>query len=188
MFAIFSRKKHEAKAAEALYDICFSQARHPGFYRDFGVPDTIDGRFELLLLHEFMLIERLLSCADKKQAQKISQALFDETFVDMEQSLREAGIGDMGVPKRQRRMMLAFNGRMHAYKDALEAKGAEALEEALERNLYGTVETPAAGDIQAMAFYVYDNVKFLVAQGDDEILSGALSFKDMEAGKKSGVK
>jgi cytochrome b pre-mRNA-processing protein 3 len=114
----------------ALYNACVAQARQPEFYRAFGVPDTIDGRFDLLLLHAFLVMRRLGDEAEAKQA------LFDLMFADMDRSLREMGVGDMSVGKKMRPMIAAFYGRAKAYDNGL-AGDDGALAEALRRNLYG---------------------------------------------------
>lgn len=158
------------------YEACFMQARQPVFYTGAGVPDTVDGRFDLLLVHEFLVIRRLLSASNRaEEGREFSQALFDITFADMDQSLRDAGIGDMGVPKHVRRMMLAYNGRMHAYESAFN-EGKAALEEALERNLYGTVEQPDAKALRLAADYMIRSEKALAAQKFDDICAGVIEF------------
>jgi cytochrome b pre-mRNA-processing protein 3 len=121
----------------------------------YGVPDSFDGRFDLLLIHLFLVINRLAN--EGEQAREFNQALFDVTFADMDQTLREMGIGDMGVPKHQRRMMKGFNGRMHAYDEALkQGEGAFAI--ALRRNLYGTIEDTEVPDIQKIMRYIRESM------------------------------
>ena len=137
MFAtLFKQKNTETqKQALDLYETALLNTRQTVFYETYGVPDTFDGRFDLLLLHIFIQLQRMMGA---QAYTEISQALFDRTFQDMDQTLREMGIGDMGVPKHMKRMMNAFNGRMHSYQDALNDDTKMA--EALSRNLYGTLE------------------------------------------------
>lgn len=89
----FRRNPH-AESAHSLYLRVVAQARQPAFYADFGVPDTVDGRFDLVVLHVFLVLHRLKQ--DHPQASDLAQALFDTLFQDMDQSLRELGAGDMG--------------------------------------------------------------------------------------------
>ena len=145
----FKRKPQEAQA-RALYEEVVAQARQPGFYRDCGVPDTVDGRFELIALHAFLVLHRLK--ADPGDTEALGQALFDVMFRDMDQSLRELGAGDMGVGARVKRMAQGLYGRIAAYEAGLSGPGAE-LEAALRRNLFGTV-TPEPEQLQAMAAYL----------------------------------
>ncbi|TQF28658.1 ubiquinol-cytochrome C chaperone family protein [Bradyrhizobium sp. UNPA324] len=116
---------------EAIYGMIVTQAREPIFYRDLGVPDTVNGRFDLLLLHLWLLLRRLRTV---QSATELSQALFDRFCEDMDDNLREMGVGDQTVPKRMRAFGEAFYGRVQAYDQAMEA-GGEALAEAICKNI-----------------------------------------------------
>ncbi len=106
-----------------------TQAREPLFYRDLGVPDTVNGRFDLLVLHLWMVLRRLRPAPD---GVGLSQALFDRFCDDMDANLREMGVGDLTVPKRMQAFGEAFYGRVAAYDVAL-AAGEEPLAQALAR-------------------------------------------------------
>ena len=150
----FSKRDPWETRARALYERVVAQARQPGFYRDCGVPDSVDGRFELIALHAFLVLRRLKS--DPADAGELGQALFDVMFQDMDQSLRELGAGDLGVGPRVKRMAQGLYGRIAAYEDGLSgpAPGREAdLEAALRRNLYGTVSAEPE-QVRAMAAYL----------------------------------
>ena len=108
---------------EIIYGMIVTQAREPLFYRDLGVPDTVNGRFDLLLLHLWMALGRLKSLPDGAE---LSQALFDRFCIDMDDNLREMGVGDLTVPKRMQAFGEAFYGRVAAYDLAL-AGGDEPL-------------------------------------------------------------
>ncbi|HCQ71340.1 MAG TPA: ubiquinol-cytochrome C reductase [Rhodospirillaceae bacterium] len=140
MLNILKTKKPYEQEAKALYAQCLSTVRRPWFYTDCGLPDTMEARFVLLLLHVFLLIDRNLSDAKTADSEALNQALFDIMFKDMDQTLREMGIGDMGVPKRMRKMMTGFNGRMHAYHDAIDtldnANDSAPLRAVIKRNIY----------------------------------------------------
>jgi cytochrome b pre-mRNA-processing protein 3 len=116
---------------EAIYGMIVTQAREPIFYRDLGVPDTVNGRFDLLLLHLWLLLRRLRVV---QGATELSQALFDHFCEDMDDNLREMGVGDQTVPKRMRAFGEAFYGRVQAYDQAMEA-GGEALASAICKNI-----------------------------------------------------
>ena len=109
-------------------------ARRPVFYRDFGVQDSVDGRFDALSLVVILVMRRLKNCGDA--GKEISQQLFDSMFADMDLSLREMGAGDIGVSKRVRIMAEAFMGRLEAYVTALDNDDRAALAAALQRNLF----------------------------------------------------
>ncbi|MDE2380016.1 ubiquinol-cytochrome C chaperone family protein [Bradyrhizobium sp.] len=116
---------------EAIYGMIVTQAREPIFYRDLGVPDTVNGRFDLLLLHLWLLLRRLRTAPDSTA---LAQALFDRFCEDMDDNLREMGVGDQTVPKRMRAFGEAFYGRSMAYDQAMD-EGGEALAAAISRNL-----------------------------------------------------
>lgn len=152
----FKRNPQETRA-RVLYEGVVAQARQPGFYRDCGVPDSVDGRFELIALHAFLVLHRLK--ADPADTEALGQALFDVMFQDMDQSLRELGAGDLGVGPRVKRMAQGLYGRIAAYEAGLSGPAAE-LEAALRRNLFGTV-TPEPAQVGAMAAYLRDAVEAL---------------------------
>jgi cytochrome b pre-mRNA-processing protein 3 len=116
---------------EAIYGTIVTQAREPLFYRDLGVPDTVNGRFDLLLLHLWMVLRRLKLA---EGGTGLSQALFDRFCEDMDANLREMGVGDLTVPKRMLAFGEAFYGRSAAY-DLARAVGAESLAQALSKNI-----------------------------------------------------
>lgn len=168
---LFRRDPHAA-AAGRLYARVVEQARLPAFYREGGVPDSIDGRFELIALHAFLLLQRLKS--EGRAGADLAQKLFDTMFGDMDASLRELGAGDLGVPPRIKRMISGFYGRIAAYEAGL-AGSDEALAEALRRNLYGTVE-PAAAETLAVCAYMRRAAVELAGQPAAALLGGEVAF------------
>ena len=109
-------------------------ARDPRLYHALGVPDTLDGRFDLIALHAFLLVHRLQDAAEPGPA--LAQAVFDAMFVDMDNNLREIGVGDLSVGKRVRAMWEAFHGRSKVYAAAIDAADRAALAATLERNVW----------------------------------------------------
>jgi cytochrome b pre-mRNA-processing protein 3 len=116
---------------EAIYGMIVTRAREPVFYRDLGVPDTVNGRFDLLVLHLWIVLTRMKQI---EGGAGLSQALFDRFCNDMDDNLREMGVGDLTVPKRMQAFGEAFYGRAAAYDRALTA-GDEALAQALCKNI-----------------------------------------------------
>ena len=166
----FGRKKDDA-AAHELYVILAGQARQPVFYRDGGVPDSLDGRFDMLALHVFLVLRRLSGARAE-----LAQQLFDVMFGDMDRSLREMGVGDLTVGKRIRAMSVAFYGRVEAYEAGLQASGDDALlMGALARNLYRG-NPPAPAKLARMAAYMRDMAAALARQADEDFLAGRLNF------------
>ncbi len=116
---------------EAIYGMIVTQAREPLFYRALGVPDTVNGRFDLLLLHLWLVLRRLKTAGD---GSALSQAPFDHFCNDMDDNLREMGVGDLTVPKKMQAFGEAFYGRTAAYDLAL-TEGHEAFAQALCKNI-----------------------------------------------------
>ena len=165
------RKGSRAPAA-ALYDAVVARARATPFYAGGGVPDTLDGRFELIALHAFIVLRRLRG--EPERTGELAQALFDAMFDDMDRCLREMGAGDLGVGRRVKFMASSFLGRIKAYEDGLDG-GEEALRSALLRNLYGTVSAPPDG-AAAMACYTREQIRALAAQPLDDLMRGRVCF------------
>ncbi len=161
--------KQKNGLAKDLYASALTNARKEIFYHKYCIPDTFDGRFDLLLLHIFIILNRAMGRDDYRQ---LSQDIFDVMFKDMDQTLRERGIGDVGIPKHMKKMMKAFNGRMHAYQDALEFDG---LKEAIARNLYNLEIGDKSLDenaLNAICEFVRDSLSNYDNLGDFVILEG----------------
>lgn len=166
------RRSERRGRALKLYARLVEQARHPAFYAGCGVPDTVDGRFDMIVLHIFLVLRRLK--AEERAGREVGQALFDVMFDDMDRSLREMGVGDLGVGKRVKAMARSFYGRLAAYEEALTSEG-EALEAALRRNLFGTVD-PTDAHLTALAVYVKREAAALEAQKGEDVIAGRVSF------------
>ena len=155
---------------EAIYGMIVTQARERLFYRELGVPETVNGRFDMLVLHLWMVLRRLKSI--KGGGAGVSQALFDHFCDDMDANLREMGVGDLAVPKRMQAFGEAFYGRAAAYDLAL-AAGAEPLAQALCKNILNGKEIEHA---RRLAFYVETAVACLAGLDDAALQSGSWRF------------
>ncbi len=153
-----------------LYGAIVAQARSPSFYASFGVPDTMEGRFDLIVLHLVLLIERLGTAAGNR----IGQEIFDVFCRDLDGNLREMGVGDLAVPKRMRGFGEAFYGRQAAYLAAFTAADHAALEKALQRNIFAGAD--AGRDAVRLAGYVRAARRALEGQDDAALRRGAVSF------------
>ncbi len=156
-----------------LYAAAVKAARHPHFYAVLGVPDTLDGRFDLVGLHAFLLIERLRH--DAEPGPQLAQAVFDAMFADMDVNLRELGVGDLSVGKRVRAMWEAFHGRAAAYGAALATGDAAALAAALARNLWRGRGAPESAPA-ALAKYVESQSWHLKGQPLAALRAGQADF------------
>jgi cytochrome b pre-mRNA-processing protein 3 len=169
-----ARRNPLQKAAELAYRRVVDQARQPGFFTDIGVPDTIDGRFELICLHAFLFLHRLK--AEKPPALQLGQRFFDAMFADFDRSLREMGTGDLSVGRHVKRMAQAFYGRIDAYERGL-SEGDGVLKPALARNLFGTMQ-PGEPELAAVARYLRREAARLRERPLAELLAGEISFGD----------
>lgn len=151
--ALFSFRKPPDKhapreAADRLYAACVTASRRPALYLAYGIPDTLQGRFEALALHLFPVLYRLMHAPgdDPDLARLVS-----ESFVaDMDSAFREMGVGDVTVPKRMHKLYRSFGGRITAYKAAL-AQGGPALADAIARNVFPDGATPGRAEALAQA-------------------------------------
>jgi cytochrome b pre-mRNA-processing protein 3 len=157
----------------ALYGAIVAQARNPRFYESYGVPDTVTGRFDLIVLH-LALALRLLR-AEEKSTAAVAQGVFDAFCRDMDHNLREIGISDQGVPRQMRHVGEAFYGRAQAYDSALAHPDNEALVQALARNVYAEVPNTSVA-ARRLADYVRQVVNDLEAQGVEALVDGVLTF------------
>ncbi|WP_419904184.1 ubiquinol-cytochrome C chaperone family protein [Kiloniella sp.] len=173
---LFSRKS-DSDAVHDLYVCIITQAREKYFYQELSVPDSLDGRFDMITLHMFLILRRLR--AENNITAEFSQKLFDLMFTDMDLSLREMGVGDVGVGKRVKAMVQGFYGRISAYEEALTqqlgTQEVASLETALDRNLYGTVDVEDA-TLCKMKEYVLKQDLILAQQDISVIMSGTVKF------------
>ena len=165
-------RQSENAAAAALYLCLVEQARHPCFYRDHQIPDSVDGRYEVIALHVFLVLHRLKS--SNPATHGLAQKLHDHFFADMDRCLREMGAGDLGVGKRVKRMAEGLYGRISAYEAALSDDGAAA--SALRRNLYGTQPEVSDRTIEAMMDYLRRQAAALAEQETSDLQAGRVSF------------
>ena len=173
MFLFKRRDSARRKTIERLYGAIVAQARRPAFYVDFGVPDTAEGRFDLLVLHLHLANDRLAAAGEDGIA--FGQELIDYFFGDMDASLREIGIGDLKVPKKMRTLAEAFLGRSALYGEAIKAGDKAALAKALARNVVGS-DDAAAG--QALAAYAMQAEKGLRLQAPGALFAAEIHFPE----------
>ncbi len=188
----FRRNPH-SRSIHVLYGMIVAQARAPAFYTGYGVPDTVQGRFDLIVLHLVLVLARLGRDHEpqlgpgrhaepnrgRSLERTLGQGLFDAFCRDLDDNLREMGVGDLAVPREMRRFGEAFYGRQVAYREAFAADDDRELETALARNIFG-----AAGiDDRAarLARYARAAAKLLDTVEEDALVAGQLVFPNPEA-------
>jgi cytochrome b pre-mRNA-processing protein 3 len=144
MLNTLKRNKERRRLAARLHEALVARAREPVFFVTFAVEDTLDGRFDLVTLHAWLILDAL----ERAGEGQLAQAFVDEVFIGFDEALRELGAGDIGMGRRVKKMADAFYGRMQAYGAAT---GEGALQEALVRNIH---RGRAPGNIAALAAYV----------------------------------
>jgi cytochrome b pre-mRNA-processing protein 3 len=176
IFHLFRRTSRDRTIA-SLYGTIVAQARACVFYQDYGVPDTVNGRFEMIVLHAVILLHRLE--AEPAPARALGQGVFDLFCRDMDANLREMGVGDLAVPRSMRRIGDAFYGRQTAYRAALAEPASAALVAALARNVFAV---PAAPDPRAerLAAYMREAVGHLAGQDGAALRQAELGFPGPE--------
>jgi len=170
---IFRKNPHE-KAIESLYAQIMTQARLPVFYEVYKIPDTLDGRFDVLALHVFLVVHRLRDELDKEE---IVRQLPEKMLGEIDRALRENGVSDMGVPRRVKTMAKAFLGRATAYENALQSDEANDLVAALARNVFPG-QDPDKAEIRYLAGYMRACETHLATLNTDSICAGSVSFPD----------
>jgi cytochrome b pre-mRNA-processing protein 3 len=170
------RPRRSKVVASRLYAAVVAQARAPAFYTDLGVPDTIEGRFELYSLHVILLLHRLRG--QGADAAEAAQGLFDTYVSALDNALRETGVGDLSVPRRMRRLGEAFYGRAKAHEAALAGESG-ALAALIGRTVFAGED--AEGRAGAMAAYVRRAGASLGAQPLAAILGGDVAWPEPAA-------
>ncbi|MHA6288518.1 ubiquinol-cytochrome C chaperone family protein [Maricaulis sp. CAU 1757] len=161
----------EKRVARGLHDAVVAAARQPRLYSEHGVADTVEGRFELVILHAALVTLVLREAKDDAVAGKVSQHLFDIMFDDFDAAMRELGVGDSGVGKKIRFMAEGFYGRAQTLGVALAEDEDATLNEAIARNLLSSDSDDAR--VAGLADYVRRSHALLVAQGGRTLARGA---------------
>jgi cytochrome b pre-mRNA-processing protein 3 len=168
------RRTPRADTIAVLYGAIVAQARDPAFYRNYGVPDTSNGRLEMIVLHTVLVLSRLE--AEGGAVRPLGQGLFDYFCGDVDANLREMGVGDMAVPRKMKAVGEAFYGRKRAYDAALANPEPAELVAALARNVELGTDEPGAAE--RLAAYVREVAGKLAGIDDATLLRGQVAFPD----------
>jgi len=180
------RRGDHSRNIHGLYGAIVAQARSPVFYTHYGVSDSVEGRFELIVLHLMLVLRRLsangVAASEREPSlgpgSAVGQRLFDVFCRDLDDNLREMGVGDLAVPRRMRQFGEAFYGRQAAYAAALGAVDPQELEKALARNILG--EGNAGEKAAPLARYMRAAAAQLDAQPEDAMIAGRAVFPSPE--------
>tara|TARA_R110002020_G_scaffold20374_25_gene69614 strand:+ start:689 stop:1240 length:552 start_codon:yes stop_codon:yes gene_type:complete len=178
VFGFFNR--HKGVEVEPLYLSIVAQARQPVFYRDWAVPDTVDGRFEMLVLHLVLVIERLR--AEDKSVSAVGQGVFDFFLKDMDRNLREMGVGDLSVGKRMKKIGRSIYGRFDAFAGPLADADLPALASAFDRNVFAGDPHPA--EANRLAAYALETAQRLASMTTSDIEAGRVDWPVPDAAQQ----
>lgn len=179
----FGKSRANERFARDLYSAIVAQARQPSLYRRFGVPDTMDGRFEMVVLFTIILFFRLRR--EGPEGQDLGQRVFNLFVTDMDMSLREMGVGDLGVPKRMKDVGRSFYGRIDAYGKPLADVDRSELSKVLHRNLFpDEPETPVL--TAELANYVVQASRSLNDISISDLKSGNIEFPEIASAATIG--
>jgi len=174
LFQGIRNRRRLRQRARMLYAEIARAARKPDFFQALGVADTLDGRFDLIVLHAHLVLRRLKGAGEQRRV--LSQALFDTMFAEMDEALRELGVGDLSVGRKIREMTDAFYGRALSYEEALQSHDDDALlKAALARNVYRG-RAPSVAALAALANYVRALDQTLSRNTDDAVLAADIAW------------
>jgi cytochrome b pre-mRNA-processing protein 3 len=172
MLRQFRQRRRLKEQADGIYVTLVAQARSPVFYAEAMVPDSLDGRFELVVLHVYAFTRAMQGRPEP--AGELSRLVVEAMFDDMDRTLREIGVGDISVGRKVKQMAAAFYGRAAAYDAALDGEG-RALEQALVRNVYAGV-APPGDEPRRLAAYLRGTIASLVAGGETAVAERRVVF------------
>lgn len=180
MFGLFRNRTRDTVSARVYAEVT-EGARRPTFYDEFGVPDTVDGRYDMMVLHLFLYV-RWLKPADKA-AQAVSQEACDYFFTQMDRAMREMGVGDLSVPKKMKRLGEVYAGCSAAYDAGLASDDPAELMQALRRNVYADAPAMTA-QAEALAAYVRAADRALGATPLPRLLEGRIPYPEPVSGER----
>jgi cytochrome b pre-mRNA-processing protein 3 len=173
-----SSKLSGGNAAVTLYGEIVSAARAPTFYRDWGVPDTVEGRFEMVALHLALLLHRLSQ--EGEAGQTLSRAVTEACITDLDDNMREIGIGDLAVPAKVKKAAAALYDRYRDINAALADHEGAALKPLIARDI-GALPGADRLNAEALVRYAYEQQYALSEFASAQLLSGNASFQRPEA-------
>ncbi len=175
MFGFLFKRKKLSKSAHKLFSQVIEQSRLPVFYQEFQVDDTLDGRFDVMSLHMALVLHKLDQHDDLGECKYIKRLLQETMFDNLDLTVREIGVGDMGVGKKIKAMAEAFYGSMMAYQSAMQEEDASKMSDVLHRNLYRERDIEEEL-LTKMSQYVSDQWDHFKTQTMDDVMDGHLSF------------
>lgn len=176
MFTRLRRVRPDPDIAAALYGAIVAQARAPELYTQLAVPDTVEGRFEMVVVHQAMVLRRLER--GDEAARAVGQGVFDVFCREMDDALRALGVKDTSVAKRMRKLAEAYYGRAAGYEAAIARDDAAMLAATLDRTVYGGAGGVAS---HALAAYMMASETALAATPAERVIAGEITWPAVDA-------
>ncbi|MEZ5923184.1 MAG: ubiquinol-cytochrome C chaperone family protein [Hyphomicrobiaceae bacterium] len=180
MLTWLRQRRSTDRIARALYGSSVTAARAPALYRDLGVPDTLAGRFEMVVLHTFLLMHRL--SAEGPRGRAVAQTLAEAMIEQFDDDMRQLGVSDITVPKKIRKVASAAYGRFEAYAAAVESRDGAALTAALLRNAFDNDQSSTAA-AETLARWIIDRVTDLSQLPAEGLLRGEAALPGFTGGQ-----
>lgn len=178
MLAWFRQRTQDRQTAVDLYGAVVAEARRPLIFERFGVQDTPEGRAGVVIMAVFPVLERLK--AGSPRARRVARLLAEAYVTDVDDCLREMGVGDMSVPRKVKKAAQALGERCKAYSAAARAPDpVSALATELASTIPGLDQAPAGAN--ALARFALATVERLKTEPEDVLLAGCLAFAPLSA-------
>ncbi len=177
MLSALFKKSSSQPIPQQLYGSVMTHARSAAFFTDYGIPDTVMGRFDILSLHIYLLARRFRE-EGSDIAQDLSQEIFDLYVHDVERALRELGIGDTSVPKKKKKMIRSFYGQIDDFDEAINTRNKNEVMDKVSNRYLADVEN---ANPALLTSYMLQTEDHLQSQNIKAVLSGELNWLSPES-------
>src|SRR5215475_6986083 len=177
MFRWFAGRAARKEAAEKIYDAIVAQSRNPAFYLRCGVPDTLSGRFDMLVIHMFVVLQILK--LGGREGQLLAQEIVEAFIREMDTMVRDLGVSDRNVPKEVRKIAQLFYGQLLAYSTALQRNEPKLLAGEVWKSFQsseGNKQQSVASD--SISTYINQSIKSIQEMPLNMLLQGNIRFPE----------
>jgi cytochrome b pre-mRNA-processing protein 3 len=183
MFRWFAGRAARKEAAEKIYDAIVAQSRNAAFYLKCGVPDTLSGRFDMLVIHMFVVLQILK--LGGREGQLLAQEIVEAFIREMDTIVRDLGVSDRNVPKEVRKIAQLFYGQLLAYSTALQRNDTKGLANEVWKSFQSGEGSNAQIAADAISAYMRGAIKNIQEMPLNMLLQGNIRFPEI-AGTRNG--
>jgi cytochrome b pre-mRNA-processing protein 3 len=184
MFRWFAERSARREAAEKIYDAIVAQSRAPIFYMRGGVPDTLFGRFDMLVIHRFIVLQNLRKLGGR-EGELLGRDVIEAFIREMDSMVRDLGVGDLQVPKEVGRIANVFFAQLTVYIDATEKRDPRALADAVRKSFQAADAKVRVADVE-LTNYIIESIKQIGGMPLNLLLQGNIMFPDVRGVKRAG--